>query len=79
MMTGVYTKKCVWCGEQGIVQIEEMELYKYLRGTPANEAFVSLPVGLRNQFLTGTHPECWEKYRDEDEDYERMRDEQWLK
>ena len=79
MMQGIYTKKCVWCGKQGVVQVDEKELYNYLRGNPVQESFKSLTTGLREQIISGTHPECWDKYMDDDSDYDRMREETWLK
>jgi hypothetical protein len=79
MIQGVFTKKCTWCGEHGVIQVEEVELYAYLRGTPAKDAFKSLAPELREQYITGTHPECWEQYKDDDSDYDRMREETWLK
>lgn len=73
------TRKCVWCGQTGVVGVDENELYAYLRGNPAQEAFKSLTIELREQIISGTHPECWDRYMDEDSDYDRMREETWLK
>ena len=79
MIQGFFTKRCVWCHENGIVQVDETELYAYLRGNPAQKAFKSLTTGLREQIISGTHPECWDRYMDSDSDYDRMREETWLK
>ena len=73
------TKKCVWCGQNGVVGVDEKELYAYLRGGAAQDVFKSLTVGLREQIISGTHPECWDRYMDEDSDYDRLREETWLK
>lgn len=73
------TRKCVWCGQTGVVGVDENELYAYLRGNPAQKAFKSLTIELREQIISGTHPECWDRYMDEDSDYDRMREETWLK
>ena len=73
------TKKCVWCGQTGIVGVDENELFAYLRGNPAQESFKSLTIELREQIISGTHPECWDRYMDSDSDYDRLREETWLK
>ena len=73
------TKKCVWCGQNGVVGVNEQELYAYLRGDLAQDAFKSLTTELREQIISGTHPECWNRYMDSDSDYDRLREETWLK
>jgi hypothetical protein len=77
MMQGIFTKKCVWCGEQGVVQVDETELYNYLRGNPIQDAFKSLTTELREQIISGTHPECWDRYVDIDDHFDRLREERW--
>lgn len=72
------------CGKIGMVNVDENELFAYLRGELAQDAFPTLTRELREQIISGTHPECWtqlfgEPEPDEDEAYERARIAQWEK
>lgn len=72
------TKRCVLCGKPGIVGVDENELFAYLRGNSAQESFKSLTIGLREQIISGTHPECWDlMFANEEADaaYDRQREE----
>lgn len=76
------TKRCMHCGKPGIIGVNENELFAYLRGELAQDAFKTLPAPLREQVISGTHPECWDAIfgePDPDEGYDRMREEQWQK
>ena len=72
---GYATKRCVWCGKTGIVGVDAQELYAYLRGDAAQEALKSLTIELKEQIISGTHPECWDRYMDIDEHFDRLREE----
>lgn len=61
MITGYSTRECLHCGKPGFINVEETELFAWLTGTPAQEAFKSLPVEAREQIISGTHPKCWEE------------------
>jgi hypothetical protein len=61
MLTGYSTRKCLHCNKPGFLSIDEDELFAYLTGQPAQEAFKSLSNPIREQIISGTHPECWEK------------------
>jgi hypothetical protein len=69
-MISVYaTKRCGHCGKGGVLSIKEEQLFKWLSGTPIQEAFPELSIPLREQIISGIHPECWEKmfaYSEED-------------
>jgi len=61
-MARVPTPRCWECGKTGTVIVQMSD---YLRWTserlPLQNAFPTLSAELRQQILTGTHPECWEK------------------
>ena len=40
--------------------VDESELLQYLRGNYVRDSFKTMPVPLREQIITGTHPECWQ-------------------
>jgi hypothetical protein len=40
--------------------VDEKELFAYLRGNYVQEAFKSLAIPLREQIISGVHPECWD-------------------
>ena len=39
--------------------VDEKELFSYLRGNYVQEAFKTLTIPLREQIISGVHPECW--------------------
>ena len=55
----VETKPCFHCKEVGTVEIPSQELFDLNQGKLIQEALVSVPKELREQILTGTHPNCW--------------------
>jgi hypothetical protein len=92
MKTIYMTKRCPVCFKVGSIAVEEHELFTYLRGEYVGRAFQSLTAPFREQIISGVHPECWQKmwgeervneniedYRDDDADYDRMKEEGWLK
>jgi hypothetical protein len=41
--------------------VDEQELLHYLRGNYVQDSFKSMAAPLREQVITGTHPECWQQ------------------
>ena len=60
MMTMYMTKRCLHCHKTGSIMVDEKELLHYLRGNYIQDSFKTMPVPLREQIITGTHPECWQ-------------------
>jgi hypothetical protein len=58
-MTAFATRRCPVCYKTGTLMVEENELFTYLRGESVQNAFKSLTVPLREQILSGMHPDCW--------------------
>jgi hypothetical protein len=61
MFTVFATRRCPVCFKTGTLTVDETELFQYLRGEYVQNAFKSLTVPLREQIISGLHPECWEK------------------
>lgn len=61
MMTVFATRRCPVCFKTGTVMVDENELFTYLRGEYVAKAFTSLSVPLREQIISGMHPQCWEE------------------
>lgn len=61
MMTVFATRRCPVCFKTGTIMVDENELFSYLRGNYVRDAFKSLSVPLREQVISGVHPECWEQ------------------
>jgi len=40
--------------------VDEAELLHYLRGNYIQDSFKTMSAPLREQIITGTHPECWQ-------------------
>jgi hypothetical protein len=55
------TRRCPVCLKTGIIDVKENELWDYLRGEYVGTAFKSLTVPLREQIISGVHPDCWLK------------------
>ena len=60
MMTLYATRRCPVCHKTGSIMVDESELLQYLRGNYVRDSFKTMPVPLREQIITGTHPECWQ-------------------
>jgi hypothetical protein len=59
MMTVFATRRCPVCYKTGTVMVDETELFAYLRGEFVQTAFKTLSVPLREQIISGMHPDCW--------------------
>lgn len=59
MMTVFATRRCPVCYKTGTVIVDETELFTYLRGEFVQTAFKTLSVPLREQIISGMHPDCW--------------------
>jgi hypothetical protein len=55
------TRRCPVCLKTGFVDVKEDELFTYLRGEYVQTAFTSLTIPLREQIISGVHPECWQE------------------
>lgn len=61
MMTVYATRRCAVCHKTGTIMVDEQELLDYLRGNYVQDSFKSMSAPLREQIITGTHPECWQQ------------------
>lgn len=61
MKTIYATRKCPVCLKGGTITVDENELLTYLRGEYVQTAFKSLTIPLREQIISGVHPECWQE------------------
>lgn len=59
-MTAFATKRCGKCGKGGVIMVDEDQLFKWLTGSLIQEAFPFMDVSLREQMISGMHPECWD-------------------
>ena len=59
MKTVYATRRCPVCLKTGTIMVDENELFSYLRGNYVQEAFKTLTIPLREQIISGVHPECW--------------------
>jgi hypothetical protein len=61
------TKLCPNCGSQGSLTIWEDDMNRYLNGANAQDAFPDLLPPMREQIMSGIHPQCWNKiFKDDD-------------
>ena len=57
----LFTKTCMHCGNNGLLVLDSNQVLAYANGEAVQTAFPDLSVGLREQIITGTHPECWDE------------------
>ena len=55
----VTTPRCAYCGMTGEIDVPNSGLVRRSSGALIQDAFPDLEPELREQILTGTHPECW--------------------
>ena len=65
----VETKRCMHCGELGELQVSSDGLSLRAAGAYIQDAFPELSAPLREQLITGTHPECWDEMFNGAEEY----------
>ena len=63
----IETPNCLHCGEVGTVEIFTQEMFYLHQGMHIQDAVKSLDKDLREQMITGVHPECWIKMFGEEE------------
>ena len=56
----IRTPTCVMCSKEGFVEVSSEGYMARKRGALIQEAFFDLDKSLREQILSGTHPQCWE-------------------
>jgi hypothetical protein len=57
----IETRRCFHCGEHGYLELPIEGIAKYEGGAFVQDAFPDLDRALREQIISGTHPECWNK------------------
>lgn len=61
------TKTCVWCEKPGTLVLNNTQMGEYREWLTTNkqrfiqDALPSWTDDMREQYMTGTHPECWER------------------
>lgn len=61
-MAEVLTKPCPFCGKTAIVLVDVRGLEKVKAGATLAEAFPGMPMDVREMFISGCCPVCWDKY-----------------
>lgn len=57
----VLTKHCMLCGEQDLILVDADGYDRWVAGTNIQFAFPELSKEVREQLISGTHDECWQK------------------
>lgn len=53
------TPKCSWCGDIGEIEVPMAGFLARQLKAPIQECFPEMDKALREQIVSGTHPECW--------------------
>lgn len=63
----VPTPTCVVCNNTGIVELSAADYALLQSDAPIQCSLAHISADIREQIITGTHPECWNKlFADED-------------
>jgi len=62
------TKMCIVCKNMGVITLWADDVDRYLNGAMVQDAFPDLMAPAREQIVSGTHPECWNKLFEDDDD-----------
>lgn len=54
-------RDCQFCGREARTIVPSQGLWDWEHGKFAQQAFPHLTADLREQVMTGTHPECWDR------------------
>ena len=54
------TSRCPYCGQHGSVRVTLDDLARRAAGDLIQVAFPEMPAGLREQIVSGTHPDCYD-------------------
>ena len=54
------TGACPYCGQHGSVRVTLAGHARRAAGELVQDAFPDMPVGLREQIISGTHPACFD-------------------
>lgn len=57
--TLIETRRCIYCGENGILELSNDGIAKYENGALIQEAFPDIDIQMREQIISGIHPKCW--------------------
>jgi len=57
----VETPKCFHCGENGLVEVPMKGFLIRQLGGLIQDAYPDLPAPIREQMVSGTHPQCWDE------------------
>jgi hypothetical protein len=58
----IATKPCVYCLQQHYVTVDVEGLEKWQAGAFVQVAFPNMPADVREMLISGTCPDCWEKF-----------------
>jgi len=61
-------RDCPFCDEASVVKVPAQGLWDWEHGKFAQAAFPNLTATEREQVMTGTHGECWDRYMKEPEE-----------
>ena len=66
--TYLLIRDCPFCGQETRTIVPSQELWDWEHGAFAQVAFPTLTADEREQVMTGTHGECWDKYMKDPEE-----------
>ena len=64
----VTTKECMMCGETSTVKMLSHHYLEWQNGGLIDRVCPEMPKETREMRISGTHPECWDKMFQEDEE-----------
>jgi hypothetical protein len=62
------TPTCQMCGQSTALMVDEEKLRRWQAGAYIQDVFPELGAEVREQMISGTHPDCWDELIDGEED-----------
>ena len=66
----VTTNPCIMCGEASTVKMLVHHYLEWQKGGYIDQVCPEMPKETREMLISGTHPDCWDKMFQEDEEEE---------
>jgi hypothetical protein len=66
----VIVRDCRFCKQEARVTVPAQGLWDWEHGAFAQNAFPNMSADQREMVMTGTHPECWDRFMSDPEDEE---------
>lgn len=61
-LVSVLCPNCPFCGKASYLRLPRAQVQAFQLGMLVQRAFPGLPADQRELLISGTHPECWDRF-----------------